>query len=126
MREDDGSREKIAHTPKAAAAKEKGKEEEKIDMSDMMAEIKEIAEVRRKDVQKAKDDGLRVVKKARLRPLCCACEERPGVNRNGTCAYEHRQFQNAYCWNRMHPEANQQDQVNICSVPLQLSIYSLK
>ena len=60
MREDDEGRKKVAHGPE-----EKGEEE--IDMSDMMAEIKRIAEEKRKNEQKARDDGLRVEKNARIR-----------------------------------------------------------
>lgn len=57
-------------------------------MSDMVAEIKGIANARHKNEQKARDDGLRVKKKARMRPrpFCCA---RPGVNHDGMCACGH-------------------------------------
>ena len=57
MREDDESRKKIIHEL----------EEENIDMSDMMAEIKEIADARRKTEKQAREDGMRVEKKARMR-----------------------------------------------------------
>lgn len=81
MREDDESRKKVAHEP----------EEEMIDMSDMMAEIKGIAEARRRTEKQARDDGMRVEKKARMRPRprCCACGEQPGVKRDGTCSCGH-------------------------------------
>lgn len=75
--------------PEGAAAEEEGKEgEEGIDMSNIMAEIKEI--MRRKE-ERARDDGMRVEKEARMRPrpLCCACGKRPGVERDGTCACGH-------------------------------------
>lgn len=95
MREHDGSRKKVAHAPEAAAAAEQEEddedEEKEIDMNNIIAEIKEITETRRKDKQKARANGLRIEKKARMRPrpFCCACEERPGVNRDGTCACGH-------------------------------------
>ncbi|KAL9124451.1 MAG: hypothetical protein Q9217_006214 [Psora testacea] len=74
IREDEESRKKVANVPEGAAGEEEGKEgEEEIDMSDIMAEIKEIAEARRKDEQRSRDNGMRVEKKARMRPrpLCC-------------------------------------------------------
>ena len=92
IREDEESRKKVAHVPEGAAREEEGKEgEEEIDMSDIMAEIKEIAEARRKDQQRARDYGMRVEKKARMRPrpLCCACGKQPGVKSDGTCACGH-------------------------------------
>lgn len=92
IREDEESRKKVAHVPEGAAGEEEGKEgEEEIDMNDIMAEIEAIAEARRKDEQRARDDGMRVEKKARIRPrpLCCACGKQPGVKSDGTCACGH-------------------------------------
>ena len=87
MREDDECRKKVAHEPE----EEEEEEEEMIDMSNMMAEIKEIAEARRKTEKQARDDGMRVEKKARMRPRphCCACGKQPGVKHNGTCSCGH-------------------------------------
>ena len=81
VRESGQSRKKVADAPQ-------GRE---IDIGDMMAEIKEVAEARRRAEKQARDDGMRVDKKARMRPRppCCACGERPGVKRDGTCACGH-------------------------------------
>lgn len=81
VKESGQSRKKVAFTP----------QEKEIDMGDTMAEIKEIAEARRKTEKQARDDGMRVDKKARMRPrpLYCTCEGRPGVKRDGTRACGH-------------------------------------
>ena len=88
IREDEESRKKIVHVPEGAAGREG---EEEIDMSDIMAEIKEIGQARRTDEQRARDDGMRVEKQARMRPrpLCCACGKQPGLKSDGTCACGH-------------------------------------
>ena len=77
IREEDGSRKKFAHAPG-------GKGEETGEMTEMkMAEMRGIVKAR----QMARDDGLRVEKKTRVRPRsdCCACKEISGVNQNAEC-----------------------------------------
>ena len=54
-----------------------------------MAKIKEIVEVRHRTKKQAKDNRIRVDKKARIkpRPPYYTYRERPGVKRNGTYTY---------------------------------------
>ena len=81
IREEDGSQKKVAHAPG-------GKGEETGDITKMMTtKIRSIIEARYMDEQKARDDGLRVEKKTRMRPqfVCYVCEEISGVNHNTEC-----------------------------------------
>lgn len=83
MREDDKTRKKVAYEPE--------EQEEITGISDMMAEIKEIAEARRRTKKQARDDRMRVEKKTRMRPRphCCACRKQPVVKHDGTCFCGH-------------------------------------
>ena len=85
VRESGQSRKKVADTP----------EEKEIDISDIMAKIKKIAEARRRTEEYAREDGRRVEKKPRMimRVRYCACEEMARVKYDGTCSYcEHTQY----------------------------------
>ena len=68
---------------RATYAREEQEEREKqVDMSDMLfVKIKEIQESRRRVERQKTDNGMRLEKKARMRPRphCCACGERSGV-----------------------------------------------
>ncbi len=79
IRENEESRKKVAHAPE-----EKGEEEE-IDMSDMMVEIKEIKVARQRTEEQAREAGRRVEKKTRLkiRRQCCGCGEMAVVKSDG-------------------------------------------
>ncbi|KAK3169305.1 hypothetical protein OEA41_008688 [Lepraria neglecta] len=79
VRESGQSRKKVADAP----------EEEEMDMSDMMAKIKEIAEARRRTEKYAREDGRRVEKRPRMimRVRCCACEKKARVKYDGACSY---------------------------------------
>ena len=48
-------------------------------------------EARHRNDEKARDDGMKVEKKVRMRPRppCSACGKRRGVERDGTCACGH-------------------------------------
>ena len=65
--------------------------ETEIDMSNLKAVVKEIRRETCKDKNMPRDDGIRVKKKARMRPrpLCCAYRKRPGVKSDRTCACRH-------------------------------------
>ena len=79
IREEDGSRKK--HAPG-----DKG--EEIGDMTEIMkTKIRGIMKAKEMHEQKARENGLRVEKKARTRPrsVCCRCEEMTGVNGNEEC-----------------------------------------
>ena len=79
IREEDESRKK--HAP--------GDEGEEIgDMTEMMmTEIRGKMKAKDMNEQKARDNGLRVEKKARTGPrsVCCRCKKITGVNRDGEC-----------------------------------------
>lgn len=95
MNEVNKSRKKIAHASntaiKEAVVAAASNEEKEIDLSEMMTEIKRIAEARRKNEQKARENELRVEKKSRIRQRsrCCACKEVAEVNSDAICACEH-------------------------------------
>lgn len=79
IREEDGSRKR--HAPG-----DKG--EEIGDITEMMTtEIRGILKAKIMDEQKARDNGLRVEKKARTRPrsVCCRCGKMTGVNHKAEC-----------------------------------------
>ena len=81
IREEDGSRKKVAH-----ATGEKGEETEDI-IEMVTTKMREFMEAKHMYKQKARDDGSRVESKARMRPrsVCCACRKTSGVSRNEEC-----------------------------------------
>ena len=81
IREEHGSRKKVAH-----ATGKKG--EETGDIIEMVkTKMREFMEAKHMDKQKARDNGSRVEKKARMRPrsFCCVCKGISAVNHNGEC-----------------------------------------
>ena len=91
VKESKKSRKKVTDAP----------EEEEMDMSDMIAEIKKIKEARTET--NARENGKRVEKRPRMirRVRCCACEKKAGVKYNGTCC--------SYCEHTRCPECMVQE-----------------
>ena len=75
--------EEIADVPKDIEIADASEKE--MDMSDMMAKIKEILKVKLEAEKQAREDGRRVEKKSRLkmRLQCCSCWEMAGVKSDG-------------------------------------------
>lgn len=83
---------KLAHTPTKQEIADRPKElevadasEKEMDMSDIMAEIKDISKARLKVEKRAREDGRRVEKRPRLkiRRRCCPCGEMAVVKPDG-------------------------------------------
>ena len=84
-------------------SRKKVTEEKEMDMSDMIAEIKNIKEARGRTETNARENGKRVKKRPRMirRVRCCACEKKAGVKYNGTCC--------SYCEHTRCPECMVQE-----------------
>ena len=92
MRESETRRVKLANAPTEEEITDLPKKievadasEKEFDMSDVRAEIEEIAEARLKVERQKRKDGKRVEKQARLkiRRQCCGCGEMAGVKSDG-------------------------------------------